>query len=171
MKIDWSAAPEGATHFDYRNFKEPAFIRPYPEVEGSWMCWAGDRWQLYGFIAEAEVAKMAARQSQWTGSGLPPVGTRCEYQNSLGSWFPVEITAIAKKGICFVQVERDGENYVCQVSSKFRPIRTLEQIETDERDKAIAEMVYGACGCDQSDGTTTAFVICGLLYDAGYRKP
>lgn len=49
-------------------------------------------------------------------------------------------------------------------------IRTPEQIAAEEREKAIAEMVYGGCGCDQGDGTTTAFAICGLLYDAGYRR-
>lgn len=98
----------------------------------------------------------------WTGEGLPPVGTVCEYQNSLGSWFPVEITAIAKKGICFVQTERDGENYVCQVSSKFRPIRTPEQIEAEARRSAIGEMLR----------SEPAMTICmaGNLYDAGYRK-
>lgn len=107
---------------------------------------------------------------EWNGEGLPPVGTMCEYQNSLGSWFPVEITAIAKKGICFVQTERDGENYVCQVSSKFRPIRTPEQIAAENRIAGIQSILddytYTVGPCTHKLARSQV----ERLYDAGYRK-
>ena len=112
----------------------------------------------------------APKVVEWDGVGLPPVGTVCQYQNSLGSWFKVEITAIAKKGICFIQPDLDGENYACKVSSKLRPIRTAEQVAAEERKKAIEEMVFGVCGCEPDGGNTSAFMVCGFLYDAGYRK-
>ena len=103
---------------------------------------------------------------EWDGEGLPPVGAVCEFQNSLGSWFQVEITAIAKKGICFVQADRDGENYVCQVSSKFRPARTPEQIAAEEREKTAYIMMVDA-GVDDNEWSRQ---LCLALYDAGYRK-
>lgn len=57
--------------------------------------------------------------------------------------------------------------------ANFRPLKTPEQIAAEERQKALEEMVYGAIGADRdgSNGSnTTAFILCGLLYDAGYRK-
>lgn len=110
----------------------------------------------------------------WSGEGLPPAGTVCEYQNSLGSWFQVEITAIAKKGICFIQTERDGENYACQVSSKFRLIRTPEQKAEEEREKEAIELF---CTINWNGGETewgqTSERRKADYYkaiDAGYRK-
>lgn len=109
----------------------------------------------------------APKVVEWGGVGLPPVGTVCQYQNSLGSWFMVEITAIAKKGICFIQPDRDGENYACKVSSKFRPVRTAEQVAAEEREKAIKEICIDAGSPEMTPGQLKG---AEKLYMAGYRK-
>lgn len=177
--VEW---PEGATH----KFSEPT-TSPWRDLSGAtWKWFESGIWRDSGRTSESLMANQPHRLTklpipeketsmidlvvEWDGVGLPPVGTVCQYQNSLGSWFKVEITAIAKKGICFIQPDLDGENYACKVSSKFRPIRTAEQVAAEERDKAINEMVFGVCGCEPDGGNTTAFMICGFIYDAGYRK-
>lgn len=111
------------------------------------------------------------RPALWTGEGLPPVGTVCE-TNVDGTWEESTVLAHHREmAIVFrYSLEHEAHMYDPVGESQVRLIRTPEQIAAEEREKAIAEMVYGGCGCDQSDGTTTAFVICRLLYDAGYRK-
>ncbi|ELY3414444.1 hypothetical protein SMW93_003657 [Cronobacter sakazakii] len=77
------------------------------------------------------------QQPAWDGEGLPPVGTKCEFKCATGVWSEVEITAIARNGLCFVEPGKDGENYVA-FSREFRPIRS----EADKRrDEAIAALV------------------------------
>lgn len=109
---------------------------------------------------------------EWNGEGLPPVGMVCEYQDSLGRWDKVEITAVAKRGICFVQIAHDGENYVNKTEARFRPIRTPEQIAAEERDRSIDAMLKIAEG--PHDGNPRKVHVSrpqiAALYDAGYRK-
>ena len=107
----------------------------------------------------------------WTGEGLPPVGTVCE------AMLPSMNHQWAEAVVVWHHPEHEGSAVVVHGggrltgwSSAFRPIRTPEQIAAEERKQAISEMVYGACECDPGDGTTTAFILCGLIYDAGYRK-
>ena len=117
------------------------------------------------------IERPAPKVVEWDGVGLPPVGTVCQYQNSLGSWFKVEITAIAKKGICFIQPDLDGENYACKVSSKFRPIRTAEQVAAEKRIKEISEMRAVVVAASKSKRASIAECTATVaLYDAGYRK-
>lgn len=81
-----------------------------------------------------EAALSAEQHPVWDGEGLPPVGTKCEFKCATGVWSEVEITAIARNGLCFVEPGKDGENYVA-FSREFRPIRS----EADKnRDDAIA---------------------------------
>lgn len=60
---------------------------------------------------------------EWDGEGLPPAGVECEFKCSTGEWVTVEITAIARSGVCFVERGKNGENYV-SFSGEFRPLRT-----------------------------------------------
>lgn len=83
-----------------------------------------------------EAALAAAQQPVWDGEGLPPVGTKCEFKCATGVWSEVEITAIARNGLCFVEPGKDGENYVA-FSREFRPIRS----ERDEAINQIAELI------------------------------
>ncbi|MFU5825030.1 hypothetical protein ACM7TJ_29820 [Pseudomonas aeruginosa] len=78
MSIDWSKAPEGATHWEPRSDK-------YREA---WMKNAADKWFFWGsrreawieesgISAEREATFEARPQEAWDGQGLPPVGAKC----------------------------------------------------------------------------------------------
>lgn len=104
-------------------------------------------------------------QPQWTGEGLPPAGTDCEWRG-----FPTiswrKTTVIAYNGDkMWIKTEEDGD-YIESIAGDFRAIRTPEQIAAEERAAAIEEMwnIYW-----QPD-VPTAKQALGLLWDAGYRK-
>lgn len=103
----------------------------------------------------------------WTGKGLPPAGTKCEVLNRAfenAEWEMCTVLFLGKHRILY-----DSESCYERVGNiedlKFRTIRTPEQIEEDERDKAAADMhklFYSA----NDTGKEAMF----RLYDAGYRK-
>ena len=83
MNIDWSKAPEGATHFsdgNPRNGKYPAWWRPISKRDDLFECWAVgtsfgcEIWQPGPFHLPENAVKR-----EWTGEGLPPVGVVCEW--------------------------------------------------------------------------------------------
>lgn len=78
---------------------------------------------------------------EWNGDGLPPVGVECEFKCATGEWVAVEITAIARNGVCFVERGKNGENYVSS-SSEFRPLRT----EADKKRQVAAQALCDSCG-------------------------
>ncbi|MBK3437450.1 hypothetical protein [Pseudomonas sp. MF7448] len=195
MNIDWSKAPAWAVghalhafggeirevwvgEHQYQRLDQP---KPFPYGGGNSDHRHNPRRSEFHFEQ--------LRPAPWTGKGLPPVGTVCEFAG--GTNCPEDpFDKDLKEGdeVTIIAHFKDGESELAAFTFNprnlsrgnacveqgmhgcFRPIRTPEQIAAEEREKAIAEMVYGGCGCDQSDGTTTAFVICRLLYDAGYRK-
>lgn len=78
---------------------------------------------------------------EWNGDGLPPVGVECEFKCATGEWVAVEITAIARNGVCFVERGKNGENYVSS-SIEFRPLRT----EADKKRQVAAQALCDSCG-------------------------
>lgn len=98
----------------------------------------------------------------WDGVGIPPIGAVCE--GSMPSW------GVYRKDWkqCRVIAHEQGSVVVIRDGSllawcdTFRPIRTKEQIEAEERDRAIKEMQKACNGL----GAGAAII----LYDAGYRK-
>lgn len=167
MKIDLSKKPEGATHI---NPHSGLWIKCFGGNSGNYQFFKDGEWEM-GFGCMSNSYLEIAQPEPWTGEGLPPVGTVCE-TNVDGTWEESTVLAHHREmAIVFrYSLEHEAHMYDPVGESQVRLIRTPEQIAAEEREKAIAEMVYGGCGCDQSDGTTTAFVICRLLYDAGYRK-
>ncbi|HBP0988671.1 TPA: hypothetical protein L5R00_005965 [Pseudomonas aeruginosa] len=164
MSIDWSKAPDGATHW------EPSG----PEFNEGWMKKEGDYWFYWveginkwshgpscNVSADREATFEARPQEAWDGQGLPPVGVTCEYMNGSGHWHQVRITGHAELGLCFRVPGRDGENYVHR-DCKFRPLPTPEQIAADEREKAIEEMCFAE--------ETLTVKQAKALYEAGYRR-
>ncbi len=175
MSIDWTKAPEGATHWEPRSDK-------YREA---WMKNAADKWFFWGSRREAWIeesgisaereAKFEARpQESWNGQGLPPVGTLCEWHgpNSDGpdGWVYTEsnVVAYTDDGL-FICMQKPGCWPVVQRidNCEFRPLRTPEQIAAEEREKAINQMISDAGYVDPKIGT---FVAMRNLYDAGYRR-
>lgn len=112
------------------------------------------------------------KSEEWSDSGIPPIGTVCEYLWQEGmKWRKCEVVAYYFANI--VAIDRVDCAAVCLHVGLFRPIKTPEQIAAEEREKAIAaeerlqaihEMLsYVENYCTFKD-------LMGVLYDAGYRK-
>ncbi|MEV1255310.1 hypothetical protein ABZQ86_26055 [Pseudomonas aeruginosa] len=174
MSIDWSTAPEGATHWEPRSDM-------YRE---SWMKNVADKWFFWGsrrkawieefeVCAEREATFEARPQEAWNGQGLPPVGTVCEWHESDGSAYTEsKVVAYTDDGL-FVCMQKPGRRpEVLRIDNcEFRPIRTPEQIAAEERAAAIAEMMKDA-GITESAFAhdPEAEVWAAALYDSGYRR-
>lgn len=180
MNIDWSKAPEGATH------KDPDTDCFYKLVKDIWHMICGDgesvvSASLYnGETKPSDLIGRPNKQDSWYGEGLPPVGTVCEvlWNESRVEYLRTKVFGVNEHGQPIHRFDEGPKKYQYQAdvlrtasgTQVFRPIRTAEQVAAEEREKAIEEMVFGVCGCEPDGGNTSAFMVCGFLYDAGYRK-
>lgn len=109
------------------------------------------------------------KRPEWTGEGLPPVGTVCEAQIYSGKgdliWVEARVLHHHPRHKKSAAIAHGGEELLAW-TSMFRPIRTPEQIAAEERDKAIDEMVPASPLLDKGWSRR----VCEALYDAGYRK-
>ncbi|RUF39981.1 hypothetical protein IPC1108_28315 [Pseudomonas aeruginosa] len=177
MSIDWTKAPEGATHWEPKS---------YYFVEG-WMRKVGNEWSFWSeaseswvrgtltcnVSAEREATFEARPQEPWNGQGLPPVGTVCEYRcnDSCGpnDWTAVHVLAHAAHGsdtAMLLAEDNNGEPGTMYgriwVPGTCRPLRTPEQIAAEEREKAIEEMCFAE--------ETLTVKQAKALYESGYRR-
>ncbi|HEP7878030.1 TPA: hypothetical protein VDT20_005737 [Pseudomonas aeruginosa] len=169
MSIDWTKAPEGATHW------EPS---SYEFAEG-WMRKVGDKWsywlegsKVWGLSgpacyvsAEREATFEARPQETWDGKGLPPVGISVEWLSSAHGWLGGRV--VGHDGSVAVVSHNDG--YTGCHPHEVRPMPTPEQIAAKEREKAISEMLdlYINNG---AYWPMTSKQFCEILFDAGYRR-
>ena len=178
-QIDWSKAPEGASHYviGWGFFKL--------DLAGWFICDDGEKvWRKTPYQSPDNFSwwgNAVARPStpSWSGEGLPPVGVVCEFKSpSSGGWLKARIIFVsAWTVVLYVFFEHDEHCYSVSAFEKgnlqFRPIRTPEQIAADERDKAAHELFRTAWPETHSWGDLSphwqeAFY---RLADAGYRKP
>ena len=106
----------------------------------------------------------------WDGEGMPPVGSAsCEYlgAHKYDEWTVVNIFAHYGHTV-FVDF---GDGWRAEDdSSRFRPIRTDDQIAAEERKSEILEMI-DAFGTETAIwGRDAVMEICGHLWESGYRK-
>lgn len=158
-EVDWSRAPEGATHYNAE------CIYPWlKETPASYYC---GRWDEYSLPLNSIVEdhfNNAVKRPQWDGSGVPPIGTVCEYLWVDGDeWRKCEIVAYYYANV--VAVDVSDSSAVSLPHPLFRPIKTPEQIAAEERLLAIDEMVY----LSHLAGSSIKDVM-EAIYDAGYRK-
>ena len=101
---------------------------------------------------------------EWDGSGLPPVGTVCEYLREDGKeWRKCEVvTHYHLERVVAVDVLYSSA--VCLPEGLFRPIKTPEHVEAEARENAITDMYVTVMTGDSIRYGEEA------LYDAGYRK-
>ncbi|MBG6882049.1 hypothetical protein I5J06_00485 [Pseudomonas aeruginosa] len=178
MSIDWTKAPEGATHWEPKSsYFAEGWMR---KVGNEWSFWSegSESWvrgTLTCNVSGEREAKFEARpQESWNGQGLPPVGTLCEWHgpNSDGpdGWVYTEsnVVAYTDDGL-FICMQKPGCWPVVQRidNCEFRPLRTPEQIAAEEREKAISEML-GLYNSGYWPMTSKQF--CEILFDAGYRR-
>lgn len=179
MNIDWSKAPDWATEVG---------------ASTSGFAWVGNgncmffstnvRRDLDDVRTHLRFWTIEHRQAEWSGEGLPPVGTVCEFaggtpcpedpfDKDLKEGMQVTIIAHFKSGdftlAAFTFDPQNPDRGMVQVEQGnfgcFRPIRTAEQIAAEERAEAIKEMITFLGG--DGDELINTF---GRMYDAGYRK-
>ncbi len=175
MSIDWSNAPEGATHFLPEQDSRGWVSCWYKNVAGTWFARNEyDReWNMDNDYLEDFVPLLIEREKPWTGEGLPPAGTVCEVKGCMGhylQWEKVTVFAVRGKTVMF---DMEDGRWGQTDSHDFRPIRTPEQIAADERESAVTEMKQ--CFDSVSDHlmpTSNKYLetLFGALHDAGYRK-
>jgi hypothetical protein len=169
-EIDWSKAPEGATHFWHGNGHF------YTELHGKF--YLADRIN-HGSVNSplSWIAQLVARPSPaWSGEGLPPVGTVCEYQR-VRDWVKVEVFAIKpnENGSYTVLFTYESGAWAgCASPFSFRPIRTPEQIAAEEREAAIGDMALlihqeSHCASEPLSMAAAKSIASTLAMD-GYRK-
>lgn len=90
--------------------------------------------------SDARQLEKLLRGEQWDGTGLPPVGTECEYKDTqTGEWVPVNIKYASDQIVVLMGCERlwgtlvEIAKDVVIDKPEFRPLRT-------ERDKAIEKL-------------------------------
>jgi len=158
--IDWSTAPEGATHF------EVGSENPWEKHgDGNPMFFAErrNRWLALGPVdVSARVARPVV--TTWEGGGFPPVGTVCKYRfmttNKGGD--------TTHSGTCEILGYRHNIVWIAPTCAKqkivaldvveFTPIKTERERVIDEISAAYFEGARGHMGG-----------IAGI-YEAGFRK-
>lgn len=179
MSIDWSKAPEGATHWEPRG---SLYLEGWMKKVGNkWSYWAEGRkaWisgtSACNVSAEREEAFEARPQEAWDGQGLPPVGTVCIVYPHNTQWGFNSTAGHERKVLAyhgdFVWLGTENEALEATRTDKvdFEAIHSPEQIAAEEREKAISEMLdlYINNG---AYWPMTSKQFCEILFDAGYRR-
>lgn len=173
IQIDWSKQPEGfplwleglGTHRRHSGWYRRVGEVFEHENEGQ-----------FRSVREGQFFTIHEKPAQiaWTGEGLPPAGTVCEFRNKVGhcgdQWHAAEVMYLSSDTI----VLRFGEKEHLRECAgypdlyMFRPARTPEQIAAEVREKAIAAM----CNVFMRSKEEGIRVMdcCARLYDADYRK-
>ncbi|NPY72764.1 hypothetical protein DZ963_014100 [Pseudomonas aeruginosa] len=177
MSIDWSKAPEGATHWEPRGIVfDEGWMKKVGNEWSYWLegseVWAGV-WADCFVSAEREATFEARPQEAWDGQGLPPVGIEAEaiWDGADIAYFRAKILAHDEGRVVFRWCEgkrkgQYGSYAVLKFGSlpAFRPLRTPEQIAAEEREKAVGDMAMSIQGVPYQYPTLYA------LFDAGYRR-
>ncbi|HHW2622886.1 TPA: hypothetical protein ACUT60_002773 [Pseudomonas aeruginosa] len=173
MSIDWSKAPEGATHYAPKLEENDFWCSVFWRMENGVgvEAWSIDNrtGELHHLNRPTWIETTAKRlvprpaacahaSTTWDGQGLPPVGTNCEYRSNDG-WLQCEVVAHRNNAAVVLNHHYEADFVPPQ---DLRPIRTPEQIAAEERAKAIEEMCFAE--------ETLTVKQAKALYDAGYRR-
>ena len=104
------------------------------------------------------------KKVEWTGEGLPPVGTVCEFRVETDDWRQCEVIAHKDDyAVCWIHCNK----ILASSGHAVRPIRTPEQIAADDREKACQDWLRGI---ERSYGQAVADKCEDILMDAEKRK-
>jgi len=161
VEIDWSKAPEGATHY-------------MPDSDKHYACWVkiegvnhftmladgfDKEWELDN--KDWEYISLIPRQCAWTGEGLPPVGEIIEW---LDGKFLKAVVVGHQQGAVVAVADDDPRSDLIGKKPCYRPLRTPEQIAAEEREKAIDAIL------DDLSLSPECRYIAKRVHEAGYRK-
>lgn len=181
MSIDWSKAPEGATHWDpvdenwLREFGGKAF-----NWSSSTKRWVTKGWQYPDDLSIMPRLMQRPPVQPWAGECLPPVGTVCEFK-SVGHHSEPEYQW------CIYHGRMSCGGYIVEFHhhtsptmttcapfdpglTYFRPVRTPEQIAAEKRIEEINEMAELSLYGHYAITLAQAKIACAVLHDKGYRK-
>lgn len=155
-------APVDATHYACANHTcRPLWVKDgyYSCADEAFARWREDR-------APYMHGELICRPSEWTGEGLPPVGTVCEAWHMGAEQGVVEVRY---SGECMVlwSVSRKHEQCSASENYTFKVLRTPDQIAAEEREMAVQQMAEDVGHLNSRD---TAIKVLYAIYDAGYRK-
>ncbi|HEJ1718331.1 TPA: hypothetical protein SL793_006261 [Pseudomonas aeruginosa] len=170
MSIDWSKAPEGANKAGFTGPDNYLQFYRIPGRFGDYDYWSENNgWRGTDFPTCANQLFERPAKVEWDGQGLPPVGTACEYRHMIWPEYrPCEIRYISEESL--VAYDNGQEQFYRTCDMLFRPVRTLEQIAAEEREKAIDAMLDLDPPHENGLGLTSRRQFCETLYDAGYRR-
>lgn len=159
--IDWSNAPEGATH--YQNSSDDFAFRWLDMNSGEFgSVWHEGKWKFrFRDYRDMGAILVARPEPAWTGEGLPPVGP-VEYKSNDG-WRAGECLAL-KGDYAVIWVSRGNVFAVSKYdTAALRPIRTDEQIAAEEHRKAVEQLAADTDWILPKEA-------CEAVLAAGYRK-
>ena len=157
MNIDWTEAPDDATHWDALGgcfCNEQGWWIDEKYITRNHLYW-GDRHYIPRPVEPATTA--------WDGTGFPPVGTICECLFNDG-WVKVVVLSV-NGDEAWVRRPRGSHIVSKGLGNEFRPIRTQAQ---REREDAVEKAL--AMDCHPREGTLSRHDFCGALYDAGMLR-
>lgn len=185
-KVDWSKAPEGATHKDYTAH---GLWYKFDIERDQVSYWFHDHWSPSGEpenYNDGSLDHMEERpKPAWSGpqDGLPPVGSTVEVFECTHDYTKrfngQKVRILCHENDVAVFSAKNFE-YHALVKDKFRPIRTPDQLAAEQRETAIADMANvlpGAnyeCYSFNDDGSVKPYqrvrMILELLVDAGFKR-
>ncbi|HEJ2268236.1 TPA: hypothetical protein SLW25_001561 [Pseudomonas aeruginosa] len=174
MSIDWSKAPEGATHAGIiPSLKTNVWYRDIDPDRGRYKYFSlmDESWNINSGspIAKELIprpAESAPAAPTWDGQGLPPVGAKCLTDRND---FLREVTILCHGKTRTFVFDHVSQEEICLVLKDrvFLPIRTPEQIAAEARDNATTAWLNKiAREYDQHTAAKCEHILIG----AGYRR-
>ena len=162
-EIDWSNAPEGATHWmpESRRWEAGFWKR---EGEANYF-FEGGEWRFSRAKPFGDPAMVKRPAPQWNGEGLPPVGACIEWLSAQDEWLDGRV--VGHDGMVTVVSHNDG--YTGCHAHEIRPIRTPEQIAAEERYKAIRAIELHILKAQEQ--YLSVAQTAQSIYDAGFQVP
>jgi len=174
--INWSKAPEGATHFHPGATTAIGGTCPHWYRDG-YFCVTD--FENGGWVEDSAPLKdksgYIARPVEWNGDSLPPAGTVCEHFGTADhtNWIEVQVIGhghVRHHNVAFFEyidpskgkAGYNGYTVSYSTANNFRPIPTAEQKAAEERATEINQMRMDA-------GSLNSYPF-EQLYDAGWRK-
>ena len=177
MCIDWNEAPEWAvghgevTCITTKKIWFNDLVYMYVGDSRSYT-WSGADPELAHNHSRRSIKNVTMRPTPWTGAGLPPVGTVCEFMkhNSPpapeGQWTVGTIRYVSDYTVIIGGDKCENVHHPRNCS--FRPIRTPEQIAAEEREKVVEEMMLATSSLGHSD--VSKRILCRELVAAGFSR-
>ena len=148
-EIDWSKAPEGATHCAPEGLSREPRVCWYRRHEDRWEYFSPNRreWRRSANGQEFH-DRLIPRPTQWRGpeDGLPPVGTVCEARHH-GGWAECEIIAhVRAPENCIEAVYQAADDWDWLSSpSNFRPLKSDKERAVEAALSAAGYSIDGPC--------------------------